>query len=168
MNIVKIYSQLRAKAEQLGRFGGYRRGRRTGDDLYDKFLREVRLHRAALRMFSAAEQKEWNQHLSEFNGDLAVHSHRQAIEQRVQSRRLNTNPGLQKALKLHQATHMMSRARRLSAVAVVCETLRKQLKKPKLKAVIKQLEKDFPELPVVMPDTLRKDLHKLKVACRSS
>ncbi|MFM7009672.1 MAG: hypothetical protein ACKO0Z_10135 [Betaproteobacteria bacterium] len=167
MNVYEMFGRFRAIADRLDRNGAYMSGRRTGDAAYDDFLRQVRLNRAALKQFSLGDRKAWDKLVREVNSDLTGHQHRQAIEKRVQSRRASTPPGLAASLKQRQAKNMEAKARRIAAITVVVASLRKQGKKPTIKSVGKQLGKEFPTLPAVKPDTLRKDLKKLKVACQS-
>lgn len=167
MNIVQMYGQIREIAEQLGRNGGYRCGCLTGEPDHDEFLLQTRLNKAALKRFSRSAQKAWAKFVCESREDLLGHWHRQAYKQRVYSRKQRCKEPISSGLQQRQFEQGAIRAQRIEAIVQVSQRLRSEGKKPTVKAVFIGLARDFPVLPQVQPDTLRKDMRKLKVACQS-
>lgn len=167
MSVNHLYGRMRTEAEKLGRYGGFLQGRRTGDAVRDAFLREVRLNRAALQLFSQSERVEWTKHVRQLNDDLVSHWHREAYAQRAFTRKIGMKGGAPTTLSKKNNALSQIRAQRLAAIAQVIEGLMGVGKKPTTKAVHAQLKKTFPGLPLVELDTLRKDLRWIKVACQS-
>jgi len=167
MNIVKMYTRICHIAQELSRDGCYRRGRRTGDAAHDNYLWQVRLHKAALKKLSQAEQKEWMNHVAEVNEDLIGHWRHQANSQRVHSRKRSVGLDLPRSLKRRHVEQGHTRFLRIQAINEVFTRLYKEGKKPTTKRVAGAMAEYFPDIPIVQLDTLRKDIKRLKVARQS-
>ncbi len=154
-------------AQVLERNGGCRRGRLTGDAGNDRFLRQVRLHRAALKRFSQAEQKKWSMHVAGMNDDLIKHWRRQAQTQRVHTRKQHVELTLPRGLRRRHTEQSAAQLLRMHAIKDVIACLSKAGKKPTVKAVNIGLAKCHPEVLLVKLDTLRKDMKRVKVARQS-
>jgi hypothetical protein len=163
----KMYALIGRLAQVLDRNGACRRGRRTGDEVNDVFLRQVRLRLAALKKFSMADQKEWHRRVAEVNDDLIRHWRFQAQAQRVHTRKQRAGLAFPLGLRRRHAEQGDVRFLRMQAIKDVIADLDKERKKTTVKAVNIGLAKCFPEIPLVQLDTLRKDIKRLKVARQS-
>lgn len=165
MNVERLYGRIRAEAAEMQRFNAKRCGRPLGEVHFDEEFRlEVCFFGDALRKFPPADRKAWLQLVEEENDVLSGAYLQLAYQRRAYTRKKN---GARRSVKRKSPEQSAARALRMWAIARVHASLELENLRPTIKMVSKRLAVDFPAIPAVELDTLRKDMRSLKVAYQS-
>ena len=164
MNHTDMYKIIWNRIESDISLGGRKCGRKTGDEVYDYFLRQTRIAKDAVKTFSPVDRKLWEKRVAIVNEDLIAHAVRISRSLRALSWK-KTCAGRVPNFQIQQAAEKL---KRLKAVKEIIAGLDLMGVKVTTKKVSLKLEAGYKHLSPVKLDTLRKELSQIRKAAHQS